>query len=337
MMKKKVLAVLLMSSGMMLSGCDYFKNKKDKPEEAVKTWSCSNAENTANLKKQLTEQYLKQVNRDLRESKYYEADEQLLKTINQGLKFDVTEIRTVTTDAKDATKLSCEAQLVVNLPKGLQQRATNAFAEHNKDCDECEENQTLQDYIEAGDASVRMLNNQLAGQLKYDLNKTDKEGIRLHTDGQNAVIDGLSFMVVKAVQFASYAKENKSVQDANNEYDAEHDKQQALAQSAMNIRQKELSVEKASQVEFLNETWESIGEDTRQALTQEQKAWFEKRDIECKVLAQRDVYDMSDREKETYQKHADYWTAEMRKQNQAMQYDKCFIEKTIERRQELLN
>ena len=336
-MKNKALAVLLISSGMVLSGCDYFKNKKDKTEEVTTTWSCTNAENIANLEKQLSGQYLKQVERDLRESKYYEADQQLLRTINQNLKFEVTEIRTITSDAKDATKLSCEAQLVVNLPKGLQQRATNAFAENNKDCEECEENQTLQDYIEAGDASVRMLNNKLTGPLKYELTKTDKDGYRLHTDAQNEVVNGLSFMVVKAVQFASYAKENKSAKDAENEFDAEYDRQQALAQSAMNIRQKELSIEKASQVEFLNETWESLGEDMRQALRQEQKAWFEKRDVECKVLAQRDVYDMSDREKETYQKHADYWTAEMRKQNQAMQYDKCFIEKTIERRQELLS
>lgn len=336
-MKNKALAIFLMSSGVLLSGCDYFKNKKDKTDETASTWSCTHPENITNLQKQLTEQYLKQVNRDLRESKYYEADEQLLRTINQNLKFDITEIRTVSADAKDTSKLSCEAQLVVNLPKGLQQRATNAFAEHNKDCEECEENQTLQDYIEAGDASVRMLNNQLAGPLKYNLSKTDKEGIRLHTDAQNAVIDGLSFMVVKAVQFASYAKENKTISDAEKAFDAEHDKQQALAQSAMNIRQKELKVEKASQVEFLNETWESLSEETRQALQQEQKAWFEKRDVECKVLAQRDVYDMSDREKETYQKHADYWNAEMRKQNQAMQYDKCFILKTIERREELLN
>lgn len=336
-MKNKALAVLLISSGMVLSGCDYFKNKKDQTEEAATTWSCTHAENITTLQKQLTGQYLKQVERDLRESKYYEADQQLLRTINQNLKFDINEIRTVTTDAKDATKLSCEAQLVVHLPKGLQQRATNAYAENNKDCEECEDNRSLQDYLEAGDASVRMLDNKLTGPFKYELTKTDQDGYRVHTDAQNEVLNGLSFMVVKAVQFAAYAKENKSAKDAEKEFDAEHDKQQALAQSAMNIRQKELSIEKASQVEFLNETWESLGEEMRQALKQEQKAWFEKRDVECKVLAQRDVYDMSDREKETYQKHAEYWTAEMRKQNQAMQYDKCFIEKTIERRQELLS
>lgn len=336
-MKNKALAVLLISSGMVLSGCDYFKNKKDKTEEAPTTWSCSNPENIKSLEKQLTEQYLKQVDRDLRESKYYEADQQLLRTINQNLKFDVKEIRTVTTDTKDVSKLSCEALLEINLPKGLEQRATNAFAEQNKDCEECEENQTLQDHLEAGDASVRMLNNKLVGQLKYELMKTDKDELRLHTNTQNEVINGLSFMVVKAVQFASYAKENKTIRDAEQEFDAEHDKQQALAQAALNIRQKELSVEKESQVEFLNETWESLSEDIRQALKKEQKEWFEKRDVECKVLAQRDVYDLSDREKETYQKHADYWTAEMRKQNQAMQYDKCFIMKTIERREELLN
>ncbi|MDQ8951358.1 DUF1311 domain-containing protein [Acinetobacter rudis] len=336
-MKNKAAAVLLISSGMLLSGCDYFKNKKDKTEEVATAWSCTSPENITSLQKQLNEQYVKQVDRDLRESHYYEADQQLLRTINQNLKFNVTEIRTVTTEAKDATKLSCEAQLVINLPKGLQQRATNAFAEHNKDCEECEENQTLQDYLEAGGASVHMSENKLSGPLKYELTKTDKDGYRLHMDSQNEVLNGLSFMVMKAVQFASYAKENKTIRDSEKENDAEHNKQQALAQAAMNIRQKELSVEKASQVEFLNETWESLSVDIRQALKQEQKEWFEKRDVECKVISQRDVYDLRDHEKETYQKQADYWTADMRKQNQAMQYDKCFIEKTIERREELLN
>jgi vacuolar-type H+-ATPase subunit I/STV1 len=178
-MKNKVLAVLLMSSGMVLSGCDYFKNRKETTEEVATTWSCTHPENISNLQKQLNQQYLKQVERDLRESKYYEADQQLLRTISQNLKFDITDIRTITTETKDATKLSCEAQLVVTLPKGLQQRATNAFAEHNQDCEECEDNQTLQDHLEAGDASVRLLENKLLGQLKYELTKTEQKTNRM--------------------------------------------------------------------------------------------------------------------------------------------------------------
>lgn len=337
-MKKKVLALVLMSSGIMLSGCDYFKNKKDKEEAATATqWSCTHPDNILAIKKQLTEQYLKQVDRDLRESQYYEADQKLLQTINQGLNFDIQDIRTVNEDNADATKLKCEAQLVVSFPKGLQQRAENAYAEHNKDCDECEENLTLQDYLEAGDAALRLQNNKLLGQLKYDLTKTDKEGYRLHTDPQNEVVDGLSLVVVKAVQFAAYAKENKQYQDSVTQYDTEHLKQQALAQSVMDIRAKELRTEKASQVEFLNETWDSLSEEKRKALKQEQTAWFEKRDVECKVLSQKRVSDLDDHEKETYQKHADYWNDAMHQQNQAMQYDKCFIEKTIERRQYLLD
>ena len=43
------------------------------------------------------------------------------------------------------------------------------------------------------------------------------------------------------------------------------------------------------------------------------------------------VDEIPEKDLETYQKQSAYWTADMRKQNQEMQYTQCFTQKTIER------
>ena len=45
------------------------------------------------------------------------------------------------------------------------------------------------------------------------------------------------------------------------------------------------------------------------------------------MLAQKTVDEIPEKDLETYQKQSDYWTADMRKQNQEMQYTQCFIQK----------
>ena len=50
-----------------------------------------------------------------------------------------------------------------------------------------------------------------------------------------------------------------------------------------------------------------------------------------KVISQKRVYNLSETEQETYQKHHQYWDDKMTAQNAEMQFDKCFIQRTHER------
>ena len=99
----------------------------------------------------------------------------------------------------------------------------------------------------------------------------------------------------------------------------------------MDVRKKELDAEKAKQVERLNQAWDQFTPEQKAQLQQDQSDWFEKRDVDCKVLSQKSVYDIAEKDMETYQKQARYWNDAMRQQNQDMQYTQCFIKRTVER------
>ena len=66
-------------------------------------------------------------------------------------------------------------------------------------------------------------------------------------------------------------------------------------------------------------------------MQQDQSEWFEKRDVDCKVISQKSVGQLSDSEKETYQKQSNYWDDALSTQNQEMQYTYCFNQRTAER------
>jgi uncharacterized protein YecT (DUF1311 family) len=114
-------------------------------------------------------------------------------------------------------------------------------------------------------------------------------------------------------------------------YSQENPAEVALAQKAMDIRQKELDADKTKVVDRLNQTWDQFSAEQKQQLQQDQSDWFEKRDVDCKVISQKRVYDLKDSEIETYQRQRDYWNNDMEKQNQAIQYSQCFVQKTKER------
>lgn len=340
-MQKKLLCVALFSSSLLMTGCDYFKSKQETaaaPEES-NAWRCTSPEHIQQLEQSVKNEYLKQVDRRLRETKHYDPDQALLKTINDHLKFELKNIRTVSSDGENSSMLECESDLLLTLPKGLQQRAENAYREHGLDCEECEGGEgydTLQDYLEAG-IGLKLQNNQLSGGFNYQIIKTDQDGYSLKPDLHTSVLDGVTYMVVKAVQYAAYIKENKDSQEYVEKYDQETEQQRQLSQKAMDIRAKELLAEKATQVERLNQTWDNLSEEQRDQLKQDQASWFEKRDVDCKVISQKQVGQLHDSEREVYQQQYAYWNDAMREQNIQMQYNKCFNQKTTERRVYLNN
>ena len=142
-------------------------------------------------------------------------------------------------------------------------------------------------------------------------------------------------MATKAVQYGSYLKENQQIEKANEEYHQENAVREAaqteLAQKAMDIRNKELDAEKSKQVDRLNLTWDKFSAEQKMQLQQDQSDWFEKRDIDCKVLSQKNVNEIAEKDQETYQKQSNYWDESMRQQDQQIQYTKCFTQKTVER------
>ncbi|MFW1920016.1 DUF1311 domain-containing protein, partial [Acinetobacter baumannii] len=112
----------------------------------------------------------------LRQSQY-QVDADILNKINQGLKFEIKNIRTLPLEdeSQKNTQLSCESQLVITLPKGLQKRAEKAYIEELRHSDK--ESDTLNDYFSDNESSLTLENDQLKGGFFYNITKTDKEGL----------------------------------------------------------------------------------------------------------------------------------------------------------------
>lgn len=322
---------------LTITGCDYFKNKKDAPQETVienkeNDWSCTNSNHIEQIKANLKQTYLAQLNRNLRESNYYNADQDILQKIQNGISFEIKNIRTVSENATQSSLLACESELVMQLPKGLQKRAENAYAEFQNNCEEeCGDGYlTLQDYLQDAE-NLKLNNEQLTGSFYYNISKTDQEGLNVKAENASEVLNGLVFLTVKAVQYAAYIQENQEIQQNIEQQQHRNVEQVALAQKAMDIRQKELNLEKVQRIEKLNLVWDNLIDEQRQQLQQDQKEWFEKRDVDCKVISQKSVYQIPEEQRETYQRQANYWDEKMEAQNTAMQYSKCFNQRTAER------
>ena len=334
----KILLISVIATALSISGCDKFKPKKEEAAQTANTeWSCTNDNHIKGLQAFLKSEYLKKIDRSLRDSDYYTADEALLKTINENLKFDIKNIRTITQDTTKTSQLECEGELVVNFPKGLQKRAENAFLEQHNDCEEgCGDEggtayRTLNDYLENREVPLTISSDLVKGNFKFDVLKTDKEGITVNAQHQNEVLDAVVLVTVKAVQYEAYVKENEEIRARENLSSEKEAAQTELALKAMNIRKKEIDVDKVKVVERLNQTWDRFNDEQKAQLKQDQADWFEKRDVDCKVISQKRIYDISESERETYQKQYQYWDDAMQAQNTEMQYDKCFTQRTNER------
>lgn len=137
----KILIISVLAASISVVGCDNFKNQKDEigPTETTSTaWNCSNQDHLNDLQNFLKQEYLKEIDKSLRNSRYYQADEALLKTINDGLQFQIKNVRTITQDSTATSQLECEGLVIVNFPQGLQKRAENAYLEQHNNCEECE-------------------------------------------------------------------------------------------------------------------------------------------------------------------------------------------------------
>jgi hypothetical protein len=338
-MINKNLMIGLMCSTAMLSGCDYFKNKKDKAAseepkiQQVTDFSCTAPANVEQLQEYLKEEYLKDLDQRLRQSSF-EADQALLDKIRKNIKFEITHISTKTENPEQAKTLDCSSLVTAILPNGLQKRAENAFMD--APCEECEgeatdNTTTLQDYLGSSFASLTLKNDRLNGiDFIYHIDKSDKDEISM-TMENHSVISQSAYLTELAVQYASYMKANEQNKENSKKYVEEDTAQRELAQKALDVRQKEIDGEQNASVEKLNAAWDRLTAEQKTSQQQDQSDWFEKRDVDCKVLSQKSVHQMDEKELETYQKKSDYWNDAMSAQNQAIQYSKCFIQKTKER------
>lgn len=332
---------ILIGSSLLSLGCQPKNNTSEDNTNAnnqamLQAWSCTAPENVDSIKQYLKNEYLIELDKTIRHSNF-QANPDILAKIQQGIKIEIKTVTTLNENQQDTRLLECSSQLVIQLPKGLQGRAENAFMvlpkqEYNDEYDEergSYDHYTLRDSL--SDLNFNFSPDQLSSQLNYTITRTDHEGLNLAVENESDIINALVLISKYAAEYESYAKVNKEMKDQINQGKQLDSEQKALAQKVMDIRQNELDQAKASLVEELNKAWDTLTVEQRKNLQRDQSIWFEKRDADCKVLAQKSPYSLSESEKETYQKHARYWDEQMEKQNIQMQYTQCFNNMTQNR------
>lgn len=338
-----VLTMLLAINASVLSGCDQIKQvlfpKHAAAAPTDPAFSCSHADNVAELQREFKQSYLQDMQRRLTGTTY-QIDQGLLQTIEKNVQFKLEKIRTLTSDPEHANSLECAAELVMILPKGLQQRSENAYAEQQKHCDECDMPplltvNLLEDSEEQSPAQLQ--DDQLRVSVNYGVEKTDREGLVITVTNPQKTVGSLGYMTMLAVQFAGLIAENKTLEQQQAQDQQVMDQQKALAQEAIDVRNKELSDEQSRRVEALNAAWDNLTEAKRAELQDDQQQWFKKRDVDCQIIGQRNISEIPEDEREIYQQKANYWDDAMTEQNQKMQYTKCFNQRTAERTRYLLS
>lgn len=332
-MKQKILYASIFAGMTFITGCDFInKIKNDKKLETAELsdWSCTAPSNVKEIERFAQAEYLRNLERRLDQSDYYEPDLKLLSQINSSIRFELKAI--TTSDQSDSkNQLNCSSQLVAHLPKGLGLRAENAYKE--RPCEyECEEGyQSLKNFISDVYTNVVFDQDRVRGPYLYDIIKTDKEGQVLSVQSTNDILNAVVEITYNAVQFEAFRKENEESAKSQKKYETQNQQERQLALKAMELRKADLEKDQASVVERLNLTWDNLSTEQKEKLKEDQATWFERRDIDCKVLSQKYVSNIPEKERETYQQHYQYWDESMHQTNQQMQYTKCFIQKTNER------
>lgn len=195
---KNFIILMTLLTGVLFSGCDYVRNKKtENKAHNVADFSCTNQDNLNKIQGYLKSEYIKVMEKKLRQSSgYYEADRNILEKINKGLRFEIKTIRTLTEDTQTEKQLNCESQLVVHFPKGLMQRAENAYQAYIQNSEE-EGYATVRDYLDNNESGLKVTDDELRGGLLYDITKTDKEGLSLSVLNQNEILEGLPLSLNK--------------------------------------------------------------------------------------------------------------------------------------------
>ena len=334
-MKSKIFYATIFASMTVITGCDLInKNKNEKKLESAELsdWSCTAPSNVKEIERFAQEEYVRIIDRRLGASDYYKPDLNLLSQINSSIRFELKSI-TTSDQTNSNNQLNCSSQLVVHLPKGLGLRAENAYKE--APCEyECEHGDaigSLRDYIAEVYDNVTFGQDQVRGPYRYEIIKTDKEGQVLNISSTNGILDAVAKVTYNAVQFEAFRKDNLENSKNYEKYKLQNQQEQELASKAMQLRKSDIEKEQTSVVERLNLTWDNLNAEQKENLKADQTKWFERRDIDCKVLSQKAVTSIAEKERETYQQHYQYWDESMYETDRQMQYMKCFIQKTNER------
>ncbi|RYY80268.1 MAG: hypothetical protein EOO69_02430 [Moraxellaceae bacterium] len=331
----KCLVWLTFSSALILTGCSK-KTPVNEQKPEVKTESttpaplttdlnCTNTTWSDSLQTDLKDKFTTLTLANLNASEHsYDSSE--FKQWNQSIHFKISGIRTDKTSSTD-NKVYCTAILTAEFPLSMLVHSYQAQNRHYNACQDIDYacmRQSLE--AELTEQELAIEGNQISQSYNYSIAKTDNGESIISRNTDPALSSYLRDMMTYGLYLAAYIEEEAEAREENQEINAEQDAKYKLIGDAMDIRLNEINEALAKRTGQLNTLWESKSKEFQQANLDNQKAWFKKRDIECKIESQKPYDDIAKRDREQYAFNTEEWTQELSNKDQEIRFKKCVNE-----------
>ena len=337
-LSKKTFILISCASFLLVSGC----NKKDNTspvdnqavavaEPAVDTvvaddtgFNCTDAAWIDGLQTDLKDRF-RAITKASVQSIQYNVEMNQLQQWNKLINFHVTDIRTDKANSSD-NKISCSAVLAADLPQPV---LITAYRAQNRSDNRCTDfTCMLQSFVEkATDQEISLETTQLSQNYNYSIEKSDSGSLVISRDTDPRLSKFLRNLLTSALYLPAYEQEDREVSSENQQMEQELEEKYQLIADAMEIRLNELNSTLAKKTDQLNTMWETKPKEFQAMYLANQKAWFKKRDVECRIEAQKPYHEIPDKNREQYAFETDEWPNSLINTDKEIRFKKCVAER----------
>ena len=255
----------------------------------------------------------------------YSYDSNQFKQWTKLINFKVSDVRT---DKVSSTEniIYCSAVLAADLPQAVLVNAYRADNLHDKQCTDyaC----MLQSYVEdATDREISLESTRLSQNYSYSIEKSDSGSLVISRDTDPTISKFLRKLLISGLHLTARQEEQKESTSADEQMSQEEQEKYKLISDAMDIRLSEINDALAKKTGQLNTMWETKPKTFYEANLANQKAWFKKRDVECRIEAQKPYDEIARNNREQYAFETDEWPNELIEKDKEIRFKKCVSER----------
>ena len=287
-------------------------------------FNCTDSSWTSGLETDLKEKFTTIASATL-QSDSYSYDSNQFKQWTQLINFKVSDVRT---DKVSSTEnvIYCTAVLTADLPQAVLVNAYRTDNRHDKQCTEyaC----MLQSYVEdATDREISLESTRLSQNYTYSIEKSDAGSLVIGRNTDPTISKFLRGLLVSGLHLNARQQEEQEALSVNEKMSQEEQEKYKLVSEAMDIRLSEINDALAKKTGQLNTMWETKPKTFYEANLANQKAWFKKRDVECRIEAQKPYNEIARNNREQYAFETDEWPNELIEKDKDIRFKKCVSER----------
>lgn len=338
-LSKKAFILISCVSFLLVSGCNKKDNTPPKDNQPVAVaatatdtiaapenseFNCTDVSWIDGLQTDLKDRF-SAITKASVQSSQHNVDMNQLQQWDKLIHFRVTDIRTDKANSTD-NKISCSAVLAADLPQPV---LVNAYRAQNRGNNQCTDfTCMLQSFVEeATNQEISLESAQLSQNYNYSIEKSDSGSLVISRDTDPRLSKFLRNLLTSALYLPAYEEEDRQSGSENEQMEQELEEKYQLIADAMEIRLNELNNSLAKKTDQLNTMWENKPKEFQAMYLANQKAWFKKRDVECRIEAQKPYHEIDEKNREQYAFETDEWPTRLIDTDKEIRFKKCVAER----------